>query len=134
MTGLQKAVRFTATALLLAGLSTGRVVAQTKNVELVGRVSDEKTGDPLPGAVIHIKGTTHEVVADNNGEFKFITGQRVPVIYSISYVGYKTREIEVINYEHAELKLTGGNAQLNDVVVVGYGPKSQRCDGGCGWS
>jgi TonB-linked SusC/RagA family outer membrane protein len=121
MTGLQKAVRFTAAALLLTGLWTGRAAAQTKNVELVGRVSDEKTGDPLPGAVIHIKGTTHEVVADNNGEFKFITGQRVPVIYSISYVGYKTREIQVDNYEHAELKLTGGNAQLNDVVVVGYG-------------
>jgi TonB-linked SusC/RagA family outer membrane protein len=121
MTGLQRSVLYTATALLLAGLWTGRVKAQTKNVELVGRVSDEKTGDPLPGAVIHIKGTTHEVVADNNGEFKFITGQRVPVIYSVSYVGYKSRDIQVDNYEHAELKLTGGNAQLNDVVVVGYG-------------
>ena len=82
---------------------------------------DDKTGDPLPGAVVHIKGTTHEVVADNTGEFKFITGQRIPVVYIVSYVGYKTREIEVGNYDHAELKLTGGNAQLNDVVVVGYG-------------
>ena len=93
----------------------------TKNIALVGRVSDEKTGDALPGAVIHIKGTTHEVAADNNGEFRFITGQRVPVTYIISYVGYKTREIEVNNYEHAELRLQGANSQLNDVVVVGYG-------------
>src|SRR5215475_9305459 len=93
----------------------------TKNIALVGRVSDEKTGDPLPGAVIHIKGTTHEVAADNNGEFRFITGQRVPVVYVVSYVGYKTREIEVNSYEHAELRLQGGNSQLNDVVVVGYG-------------
>src|SRR3984957_1994328 len=115
MTGLQKAVRFTAAALLLTGLWTGRAAAQTKNVELVGRVSDEKTGDPLPGAVIHIKGTTHEVVTDNNGELKFITGQRVPVIYRVSYVWDKTREIAINNYEHAELKLTGDNAQLNDV-------------------
>jgi TonB-linked SusC/RagA family outer membrane protein len=94
---------------------------QTKNIALVGRVSDEKTGDPLPGAVIHIKGTTHEVAADNNGEFRFITGQRVPVVYIVSYVGYKTREIEVQTYEHAELRLQGANSQLNDVVVVGYG-------------
>ncbi|GGB24708.1 SusC/RagA family TonB-linked outer membrane protein [Puia dinghuensis] len=93
----------------------------TKNVALVGRVSDEKTGDPLPGAVVHIKGTTHEVATDNNGEFRFITGQRIPVTYIVSYVGYKTREIVVTTYEHAELRLTGGNAQLNDVVVVGYG-------------
>ena len=108
--------------LLWALLWAGRGHAQTtKNVELVGRVVDEKTGDPLPGAVVHIKGTTHEVAADNNGEFKFVTGQHIPVVYIVSYVGYKTREIEVSNYEHAELKLLGGNAQLNDVVVVGYG-------------
>ena len=117
----QRYVRLTAMTLLLAGLLIGRGQAQTKNVELVGRVVDDKTGDPLPGAVIHIKGTTHEVAADNTGEFKFITGQRVPVVYIVSYVGYKTREIEVGTYDHAELKLTGGNAQLNDVVVVGYG-------------
>ena len=107
--------------LLLALLWAGQGHAQTKNVELVGRVVDEKTGDPLPGAVVHIKGTTHEVAADNNGEFRFLTGQRPPVIYIVSYVGYKTREITVAAYEHAELKLQGGNAQLNDVVVVGYG-------------
>lgn len=117
----QRRVRLTVLTLLLAGLTFGRGQAQTKNVELVGRVVDDKTGDPLPGAVVHIKGTTHEVAADNSGEFKFITGQRVPVVYIVSYVGYKTREIEVGSYDHAELKLTGGNAQLNDVVVVGYG-------------
>lgn len=117
----QRHVVLTAMTLFLAGLLSGRVQAQTKNIQLVGRVVDEKTGDPLPGAVVHIKGTTHEVAADNGGEFRFITGQRVPVVYVVSYVGYKTREIEVGTYEHAELKLQGGNAQLNDVVVVGYG-------------
>ena len=110
-----------AIAVILPLLFLNLAYAQTKNVELVGRVSDEKTGDPLPGAVIHIKGTTHEVLSDNNGEFKFITGQRVPVTYIVTYVGYKAKEIEVDNYDHAELKLQGVNAQLNDVVVVGYG-------------
>jgi hypothetical protein len=90
---------------IFQGLSPTRAYAQNKNVELVGRVTDEKTGDPLPGAVIHIKGTTHEVLSDNNGEFKFITGQRVPVTYIVTYVGYKAKEIEVDNYDHAELKL-----------------------------
>jgi len=110
-----------AIAIILPLLLLNVAYAQTKNVELVGRVTDEKTGDPLPGAVIHIKGTTHEVLSDNNGEFKFITGQRVPVTYIVTYVGYKAKEIEVDNYDHAELKLQGVNAQLNDVVVVGYG-------------
>ena len=91
------------------------------NVLLVGRVIDEKTKDPLPGAVIHIKGTTHNVVADEEGSFKFITGQKVPVVYEVSHVGYETREVQVSSYGHVDIKLKGNNAQLTDVVVVGYG-------------
>ncbi|MHA4810040.1 SusC/RagA family TonB-linked outer membrane protein [Flavitalea flava] len=121
---------------LTAGVSFFPVHAQTQvpspaqgqpssqpphNVSLLGRVVDEKTKEPLSGAVIHIKGTTHEVIADNSGEFKFITGQHVPVVYIVSYVGYKTREVPVDSYGHAEIRLQGGSLSLNEVVVVGYG-------------
>ncbi len=110
-------------ALLSAGVSP--ISAQTSNVSLVGRVSDDKTGEPLPGAVIHIKGTTHEVIADNNGEFRFITGQHIPVTYIVSYVGYKTKEIQVSDYTHVDIRLSGGSSSLNDVVVVGYGTQKR---------
>jgi TonB-linked SusC/RagA family outer membrane protein len=99
--------------------------AQNNNVSLVGRVVDDKTKEPLAGAVIHIKGTTHEVIADQNGEFKFITGQRVPVVYIVSFVGYKTIEVPVNSYGHADIALQGGNSILNDVVVVGYGTQKR---------
>ena len=95
--------------------------AQNTNVSLYGRVVDERTREPLAGAVVHIKGTTHEVVANGNGEFKFITGQHVPVVYIVSYVGYKTREVPIDSYGHADISLQGNNSILNDVVVVGYG-------------
>ncbi|HTI12219.1 MAG TPA: TonB-dependent receptor [Puia sp.] len=108
-------------AIFLLGSSPFFATAQNNNVSLFGRVIDEKTKDPLAGAVIHIKGTTHEVIADQNGEFKFITGQHVPVVYIVSFVGYKTREIPISSYGHAEIDLQGGNAVLNEVVVVGYG-------------
>ena len=99
--------------------------AQNNNVSLVGRVVDDKTKEPLAGAVIHIKGTTHEVIADQNGEFKFITGQRVPVVYIVSFVGYKTTEVPVNSYGHVNIGLPGGNSILNDVVVVGYGTQKR---------
>lgn len=108
-------------AIFLLWVSPFSAVAQNNNISLYGRVIDEKTKEPLAGAVIHIKGTTHEVVADQNGEFKFITGQRVPVTYVVSYVGYKEREVLVESYGHTEIQLKGGNASLNEVVVVGYG-------------
>jgi TonB-linked SusC/RagA family outer membrane protein len=84
-------------------------------------VVDDRTKEPLVGAVVHIKGTTHHVVADDEGAFTFITGQKVPVVYEVSHVGYETREITVSDYKPVDIRLKPGNAQLSDVVVVGYG-------------
>jgi len=109
-------------ALLLA-VTAGR--AQTTNVQLLGRVVD-KTKSPLQGATVHIKGTTHEVTTGKNGEFEFITGQRVPVTYVVSYVGYDTKEVSVSSYGSIEIELKEANVQLDDVVLVGYATQKRK--------
>ncbi len=101
-------------------------IAQNTNVELLGKIIDNKTKSPLAGATIHIKGTTHEIITDNNGEFKFVTGQRVPVTYIISYIGYDTKEVLISSYGHTAIELQKGNVQLDDVVVVGYGTQKRK--------
>lgn len=106
---------FLAFSLPLSGIS------QTQEVTLLGRVTDDKTHEPLWGVVVHIKGTTHQVLTDEKGEFKFITGQRIPVTYEISYVGFKSREITVNDYSFEQITLENNNKSLNEVVVVGYG-------------
>lgn len=100
--------------------------AQTNNVLLFGTVRDEKSGTPLTGATVQIKGTTHQVITDETGDFKFITAQRVPLVYIVSYVGYKTQEVPVNEYGHAKITLQQSNQQLNDVVVVGYGEQNRK--------
>src|SRR5258708_20929172 len=80
-------------AIFLLGLSPFLVIAQNNNVSLLGRVVDEKTKDPLAGAVIHIKGTTHEGISDRNGEFKFLTGLHVPAVYIVSFLCHQQRTI-----------------------------------------
>jgi len=117
----QRYIKYTSGGILLTILLFSSARSQTTNVSLWGRVIDEKTKEPLPGATVHIKGTTHEVLTDNTGEFKFITGQRVPLIYIVSYVGYQGREIPVSSYGHVLIELKGGNAALTEAVVVGYG-------------
>ncbi len=58
--------------------------AHNINISLAGKVVDDKTGTALPGATVHIQGTTHEVLTDKNGEFRFLTGQRPPLVLLVS--------------------------------------------------
>ena len=95
-------------------------VKPTINSTLSGKVIDDKTKAPLPGAVVHIKGTTHEVLTDENGQFDFITGQKLPYTLAVSYVGYKASEF-IANKNYFEVSLHATTNQLDEVVIVGYG-------------
>jgi len=100
--------------------------AQNNNVQLVGKVVDSNTKLPLYGATVHIKGTTHEVTTDDQGAFHFLTGQRLPVTYLVSYVGYQTVEITQTNNEDFAVSLHQGDNQLNEVVVTGYTTQNKK--------
>ncbi|MCU7552691.1 TonB-dependent receptor [Chitinophagaceae bacterium LB-8] len=103
------------------------VYAQKENITLTGKVIDEATKQPLSGATVHIKGTTHEVITDDRGVFGFLTGQRLPVTYIVSYVGYQTSEVTLKEGSSIEVVLRQANSQLTDVLVVGYG-RQRRSD------
>jgi TonB-linked SusC/RagA family outer membrane protein len=100
--------------------------AQNNNIIIHGKVVDGATKLPLAGATVHIKGTTHEVVTDNKGEYKFLTGQRLPVTYTITYVGYQTLEATQTTDGEFEIRLQVAADQLSDVVVVAYGTQERR--------
>ena len=113
-------------ATLLLGVFALSSIAQNNNLTLIGKVYDGKTGVALPGATVHIQGTTHEVVTDKEGEFRFITGQRPPLVLIVSYVGFKTRQENVTSTGFISINLQGATNQLSDVVVVGYGTQTRR--------
>ena len=98
--------------------------AQTST--LTGRVVDEKTKSPLAGATVHIKGSTHEVITNDKGEFTFITAQHLPLTYAVSYVGYQAIEATQNEQGYFTISLAAANNQLNDVVIVGYGTQSRK--------
>lgn len=105
------------------------MIAQTPqpliNSTLDGKVIDSKNRVPLAGAVIQIKGTTHEVLADNEGKFNFRTGQIFPYILIVSHVGYQTQEITAAGSK-IEILLTEAPKQLDEVLVVAYGTQRRR--------
>jgi len=125
----KKFKRFVRTfTILLLFISPYIARAQTTpliNSTLEGVVLDSLSKQPVAGAEVHIKGTTHAVSTNERGKFNFITGQKFPYTLIISYVGYKTKEV-IADGSPITIKLTEVVNQLNDVVVVGYGTQSRK--------
>jgi hypothetical protein len=97
-----------------------------QNSSLRGKVIEEKTRSPLPGATVHIKGSTHEVITNDKGEFTFITAQHLPLTYTVSYIGYQPTEATQSEEGNFTISLVPTTSQLKDVVVIGYGTQSRK--------
>lgn len=111
--------------LFLPLYSLSQNAVSTINSVLHGRITDAKKGIPLEGATVTIKNTTHSVATDNEGKFTFRTGQKLPYILVISYVGYKPKVVTV-NSEDVVITLDELGAQLEDVVVTGVAEGTSR--------
>ncbi|SHG31526.1 TonB-linked outer membrane protein, SusC/RagA family [Flavobacterium fluvii] len=93
--------------------------------KLDGTVIDQITNEPIIGASINIKGTTHSVTSDLDGKFYFQTGQKFPYTLIISYIGYKKKEI-IVDGSPVLVKLSADVQELTDVLIVGYGTQSRK--------
>ena len=98
-------------------------VAQSPAIKVRGQVIDEQ-GEPLTGATVRIKGGQGGTITDVDGNFQLeVAGN---AILSISYVGYKEREVAVRNRAIIEaIQLQPDNQMLEQVVVIGYGTQKK---------
>lgn len=103
------------TVLLLSMLLVvGNLHAQTK-----GTVTDA-TGEPVIGATVMEKGNPkNATVTDFDGNFTLKVSGDKPIV--ISYVGMKTKEVNVKGKAQVNVKMEDDNTTLNDIVVIGYG-------------
>ncbi|WP_411032332.1 SusC/RagA family TonB-linked outer membrane protein [Spongiimicrobium sp. 3-5] len=102
--------------LVLLGLllSGSLIYAQT----ITGIVSDE--GGPLPGVNILVKGTTNGTQTDFDGLYTLENvGDQAIIVFS--YIGFKTLEITVNGQTKIDVTLEEDAAQLDEVVIIGYG-------------
>ena len=91
----------------------------SQNVEVRGLVTD-KAGIPIPGVNIIEKGTINGINTDFDGNY-ILTVRNSESILEFSYIGYKTQSIKVGNQTTINITLQEDVAQLNEVVVIGYG-------------
>ncbi|MCD0489122.1 SusC/RagA family TonB-linked outer membrane protein [Pedobacter sp. MC2016-14] len=95
------------------------------NANISGTVLDAQTKEPLPRAVVQLEGVTHNVLTDDNGKFKFVTGQKLPAVLIVSYIGYSKQRVTV-NNSPVEILLQPDVRQMNDVVITGYSSQSRQ--------
>ncbi|MDR2389051.1 MAG: SusC/RagA family TonB-linked outer membrane protein [Tannerellaceae bacterium] len=85
---------------------------------ITGTITDTQ-GEPVIGANVVQKGTSHGNITDVDGKFTI----EVPAeaILQISYVGFISQEIVVGNRSSFAIILEEDDRNLEEVVVVGYG-------------
>ncbi len=79
----------------------------------------DAAGVGIPGANVLVKGTTTGAVTDFDGNFS-ISASSGDVL-EISFLGYVTQSITVGNQTTIRVTLAEDTAQLDEVVVIGYG-------------
>ena len=98
-------------------LSEPATTQQQKSV--TGKVTDT-AGVPLPGVTVSIKGTTNGTITDSNGTYSLSS---VPdnARLSISFVGMRSREIQISGKTQINVTLSEDVINLDEVVTIGYG-------------
>jgi TonB-linked SusC/RagA family outer membrane protein len=109
------------TVLIVASCHTA--FAQSRTV--TGRVTDQKTGEGLPGATVRLKGTTTGVSTSVDGRFTLNVPENGGTLV-ISSIGMTTQEVAIGNRTTIDLVLSADNKELNEVIVTGYGQQQER--------
>ena len=99
------------------------VIAFTESITITGRVTDE-SGNPIPGVTVMIKGTVRGTVTDQNGFYK-ITAELNETTIVFSFIGYQTLKEKISGRTVINITMKPDNMKLDEVIVVGYGIRSE---------
>ena len=100
-------MRYLITLLLITFFSV-KVFSQDVKVE--GKITDSRTSQPIAGASISVDNTTKGTITGMNGNFDLSLSPGVSHIITVSFVGYKTKEI-------SDITVTPGQVLTLNVVL-----------------
>jgi TonB-linked SusC/RagA family outer membrane protein len=100
-------------------LITGSLQAQTVKVTV-----KDSQGESVIGASVLEKGTRNGGITDIDGNVTIKASGSNPLV--ISYIGMKTKTVNVKGKSALAVTLEDDNTTLNDVVVIGYGTVKKK--------
>jgi len=89
-----------------------------------GTVTEQSSSQPLPGVNVLIKGTATGTATDFDGNYQINAKNGDVLIFS--YVGYNNVEMTYTGQQTLDVQLTENTAQLDEVVVIGYGSTTKK--------
>ncbi|MCM5528936.1 SusC/RagA family TonB-linked outer membrane protein [Parasegetibacter sp. NRK P23] len=96
----------------------------TPQITVEGRVLDDKTGEPVIGASVVIKGMKKGVSTDAAGRFS-ITADKGSVLV-VSFVSYLPKEIEVKDGDVVTVRLEASPASMKELVITGVFSRNKQ--------
>ena len=89
-----------------------------QQITVQGVVKDQ-TGETVIGASVMEKGTTNGTITGIDGDFSLNMSSNGTLV--VSFVGYKTQEVQVKGQKQLLVVLSEDAEMLDEVVVIGYG-------------
>ncbi len=108
--------------LFMINMNTEAQSNQQGAVVIKGKVLDE-AGVPLPGATVIVVGSLKGTVTDVNGNYTINARQGDELKFT--FVGYLDQVIKIENQTSIDVTLKESVAEIDEVVVVGYGTQKK---------
>jgi outer membrane receptor protein involved in Fe transport len=110
------------------GWEKEKITALAETGSIRGKVTDSKTGEPLIGASVMLKGTTIGTSTDSKGNFEISNIKPGKYTIAVSYIGYSTttKTVEVSADKTVEVNIPLGQSTVNLDEIVVTGSLSER--------
>ena len=94
-------------------------MAFAQSLDVTGLIVDASTGEPVPFASVHEKGTMNGVNSDVDGHYSITVSKNAVLVFSS--IGYNAVEVNVNGNAVVDCELPVDAETLENAVVVGYG-------------
>ncbi len=105
-------------------VDTGYGVAAAQPRQVLHGVVKDTSGEPIVGASVVVRGMSQGTITDVNGNFSLDVKPGTTLM--VSYIGFTTQEVSAT--PEMAITLIEDNAQLDEVVVLGYGAQQRKQD------
>lgn len=93
-------------------------------IKIEGQIKN-RSGEPLPGVNVVVKGTTTGTISDINGNYT-VAGVPAQGTLVFTFIGMEGQEIKVDNRARIDVEMNEDVLGLDEVVAIGYGTLKKR--------